>query len=119
MAEPSSPVQQGGQKCGWPHRGPRSPTPCENKFGGTCSPVSILVVVDQGRRLQRVVEVLLDVRVSILVVVDQGRRRPARRRRLGHPTARGHVSILVVVDQGRRLDDAQRLAKALPEFQSL
>ncbi len=61
--------------------------------------VSILVVVDEGRRLSRQLEEAAELRkVSILVVVDEGRR-PGPGTEDGDRT---QVSILVVVDEGRR-----------------
>src|SRR5271157_390834 len=78
--------------------------------------VSILVVVDDGRRLPLRLSPLSHLRVSILVVVDDGRRPPA-----AGPgrSARGRVSILVVVDDGRRRSDIVQTPHGAAMFQSL
>jgi len=103
--------------------------------------VSILVVVDHGRRLVGTEAMTTpEAKVSILVVVDHGRRPPAGRSpaRAGgcfNPCCSGSrsstfgglldsvmgldVSILVVVDHGRRPDITRADGRVGVWFQSL
>jgi len=92
----------------WMHTSPRFNPCCSGSRSSTCYldlknengyDVSILVVVDHGRRQAEHGGLCNAARVSILVVVDHGRRRPAAPIR---PANLHLVSILVVVDHGRR-----------------